>query len=170
MKTEATESKPTLNRRTLLAKAGIVAAGSAVALAGAERVDAARRWCMMDPVVIIDGRLADVFLSSDIKLLLTASGPSIIRVGLPVGSKGMVLLNDLGFGLRGYDIKFVTDSSLESTTRHTQVSIAAYVPSREDDLPLQVTFAPRSLDSSLKQILFGTSAEGVVNEWVNLRV
>lgn len=164
------QSRKTLNRRSFLTKAGLVAVGSALALGSVERAVAARRWCSMDPIVIIDGRLADIFLSSDIKLLLTATGPSVIRVGLPVGSKGKVLLSDLGFGLKGYDIKFETDSSLVSTKSHTEVSVKAYVPSKDSTLPLKITFAPRSLNSSLKQILFGTSAEGMVNEWVHLKV
>jgi hypothetical protein len=163
-------SRISLSRRSFLTRAGVVAAGSALAVAGVQRAEAARKWCAMDPIVVIDNKLADIFLSSDLKLLLAATGPSVIRVGIPVGSKGTVILNDLGFGLKGYDIKFVTDSTLESTKRHTEVSVKAFVPSKDPTLPLQVTFAPRSLDSSLKQILFGDSAEGMVNEWVHLRV
>jgi hypothetical protein len=159
-----------LNRRAFLTRAGIVAAGSLVALKGVGQAEAARSWCSMDPIVSIDGRLADIFLSSDIKLLLTATGPSVLRIGIPVGSKGTVLLKDLGFGLKGYDIKFVTDSSLKSTSTRREVTVAAYVPSRDGSLPLKVTFAPRTLDSSLTQILFGASAQGFVNQWVRLKV
>ena len=137
----------TLSRRSLLARAGVAAAGSALALSVGQRAQAARRWCSMDPIVVIDGRLADIFLASDLKLLLTATGPSVIRIALPTGSKGSVILNDLGFGLKGYDIKFMSDSSLVKTSKHTPVAIAAYVPSSDGSLPLQVTFAPRSLDA-----------------------
>ncbi len=159
-----------LNRRSFLTRTGVAAAGTIAAVGFAQNASAARRWCNMDPVVLIDGKLADIFLASDIKLMLTATGPSVIKIGLPSGSKGSVILSDLGFGLKGYDISFHTDSSLESTRNHTQVAISAYVPSSESGLPLKVTFAPRTLRSGLKQILFGTSSEGLVNEWVYLNI
>ncbi len=97
----AADNRTKLNRRGFLAKVGVIAAGSALALMGVQQTSAARRWCSMDPIAVIDGRLADIFLASDVRLLLTATGPSIIRVGLPVGSKGTVILSDLGFGLKG---------------------------------------------------------------------
>jgi len=158
------------SRRAFLSLAGVATAGAVAAIGFAQNTSAARRWCNMDPIVSIDGKLADIFLASDLKLLLTATGPSIIKIGLPSGSTGKVILSDLGFGLKGYSISFHTDLSLKSTTDHTQLAISVYVPSSDPSLPLTVTFAPRTLKSGLKQILFGSSASGMVNQWVMLKV
>lgn len=170
MDSDSAFSVQPLNRRRLLARFGAAALTTVLSLGVVERAEAARRWCVADPVVMIDGQLADIFLSSDLKLQTAATGPSKIRVYLPSSSKGITILSDLGFGLRGYDIKFLEDASLTRTTRNTQIRISVYVPSNDDDLPLTVTFAPRSLDSTLKEILLGMSADGSVNEWVDLSI
>jgi hypothetical protein len=78
-----------------------------------------------------------------------------------------VVLTDLGF-LKGYNIVFKQSSSLAKTWNHTQVQVRVYAPARSSDLPVTVTFAPRSLSSSLWEILIGTSVDGSANEWVSL--
>jgi hypothetical protein len=136
--------------------------------AGASHADAARGWCLADPVIIVDGQLADVFVSSDPAMLLRASGPIEMVITIPTGSKGAVILTDLGF-LRGYKISFRQSSSLKKTTSHTQVKVSVYAPNTGTRLPVKVTFAPRTLSSGLKAILFGQSASGYSNSWVTLK-
>lgn len=170
MNPDGSKSSRVVDRRRLLAKSLALGLAASVSLGVTERAQASRRWCSVDPVVLIDGRLADIFLASDVKLQLSATGPSILRISLPESSQGSVILSDTGFGLKGYDIEFVTDSSLKRTAEHTPIRIAALTPSSDSTLPLKVTFAPRTLDSSRSQVLFGTSAEGLVNRWVKLRV
>ena len=129
--------------------------------------DAARGWCQVDPVIVVDGQLADVFVGSSASMLLKATGPIKMVITIPSGSSGYVLLTDLGF-LRGYDITFKQSKSLTRTSRHTQVKVSVYAPASTSSLPVTVTFAPRSLNSSLKDILFGTSVTGSANQWVSL--
>jgi hypothetical protein len=57
---------------------------------------------------------------------------------------------------------------LTKTKSHTQVKIRVYAPATTSTLPVTVTFAPRSLGSSLTDILFGTSVTGKSNQWVSL--
>jgi hypothetical protein len=118
---------------------------------------------------MIDGQLADVFVASDLAMQLSATGPTSIRVSIPVGSQGSVWLTDTGFGLHGYDIVFVETASLVRSGGQTSVRVDVYVPARDSSLPVTVTFAPRSLGSSVPDILFGMSADGNANSWVTLR-
>ncbi|MGI8475997.1 MAG: hypothetical protein ACR2OO_06480 [Thermomicrobiales bacterium] len=157
-----------MNRRGLLRKTGIALAALPLAGLAVHEADAARRWCSTDPLVSIDGQLADIFLSSDIGMHLSATGPAVIEVAMPTGSSGFALLSDLGFGLRGYDIRFVKVASLAKTAGRTSVRISVYCPASDGSLPVKVTFAPRTLTSSLGSILLGQSASGLANAWVVL--
>jgi hypothetical protein len=135
---------------------------------GGSRADAARGWCLADPLIMVDGHLADVFVSSDPAMLLKASGPIEMVITIPTGSKGVVILTDLGF-LKGYKISFKHSSSLKKTRSHTQVQVSVYAPNKGAKLPVKVTFAPRTLKSGLKAILFGQSVSGYSNSWVTLK-
>jgi hypothetical protein len=138
-----------------------------ISATSAPEASAARGWCRFDPVIMVDGQLADVFVGSTLEMLLSATGPVKIEVIIPTGSKGYVVLTDLGF-LKGYSIVFKQSSSLVRTSRHTQVQVRVYAPAKSSTLPVTVTFAPRSLSSSLLDILIGTSVDGHANEWVSL--
>jgi hypothetical protein len=131
------------------------------------QAEAARGWCLADPVVVIDGQLADIFVQSDLTMLTSATGPIKMVITIPEGSKGSVLLTDLGF-LRGYSISWAYSSSLQRTRTHTQVQVKVYAPSRAT-LPVSVTFAPRYLSTGLIALLVGQSASGSSNSWVTLR-
>ena len=134
---------------------------------GAPQAQAARGWCMADPLIMVDGQLADVFVASDPAMLLKASGPIQMVITIPTGSKGAVILTDLGF-LRGYKISFAYSDKLVRTKTHTQVKVSVYAPNTGSKLPVKVTFAPRTLSSGLIAILFGQSATGYSNSWVSL--
>lgn len=136
-------------------------------LLSAQGVDAARGWCYADPVVAVDGQLADVYLASDLAMLTSASGPIQLVVEVPLASTAKVLLNDLGFG-RGYAITITHSASLTKTSTHTQVRIRVYAPASSSSLPVTVTFAPRALSAGLTAILVGASASGTANAWVTL--
>lgn len=153
-----------MSRRAFAAVLG----GAGAALVGGLPARAARRWCAVDPVVIIDGQAADIFLSSYVEMHLATTGPAEIVVMIPVGSTGTVVLSDTGFGLQGYDISFAHSPSLTRVGDHTPVVVAAKVPASDGSLPVRVTFAPRTTDSSVSDILFGMSADGLANHWVKL--
>jgi hypothetical protein len=160
---EAQAPRKRISRRTFAAMtAGFVLAG-----AGIRAASAGRSWCREDPVVMIDGQLADVFVASDLKMLLSATGPIKMKISMPVGSKGWVVLTDLGF-TKGYDISFVETSALQRSGGRTPVTVDVYAPARDSSLPVTVNFAPRSLGSGLADILFGMSADGYANQWVTL--
>lgn len=128
--------------------------------------EAARGWCLADPVIMVDGQLADVFVSSQLAMLTSATGPIKMVITIPTGSKGSVILTDAGF-LRGYEISFKQSSALKKTKTHTPVQIAVYAPSSKA-LPVTVQFAPRNLSRGLVAVLFGMSASGSSNAWVRL--
>jgi hypothetical protein len=116
---------------------------------------------------MVDGQLADVFVGSSVQMLLKSTGPIKMEIIIPSGSSGSVILTDAGF-LRGYSITFKHSSALTKTKKHTQVKVRVYAPASTSSLPVTVTFAPRTLDSSLREILIGSSATGTANQWVSL--
>ena len=150
-----------LPRRALLALLAMLLLSLAV---GSDTASAGRAWCRSDPVIKVDGGVADVYLSSYVEINQAATGPAEIVIALPVGSVGQLLATDNGFGGLGYRVSFVTDSTLKRTNGITQVVVRAYVPSSDSALPLQVDFAPRS--SNLR----AATASGQVNQyWVALK-
>ena len=148
-------------RIAVLAVAIVLCAGVGLQSAGA-----ARGWCLADPVIMVDGQLADVFVSSDVSMLLSARGPIQLAVEIPSGSSGSLVLTDLGFG-HGYRVSFVESSDLVRDASHTQVRVSVYAPATKS-LPVQVTFAPRALNAGLRAILIGATAEGSSNTWIGL--
>src|SRR5215213_3634161 len=97
-------------------------AGAVIAGAGIEAASAGRAWCRFDPIVMIDGQLADIFIGSMLTMLLSSTGPIKLNISIPNDSKGSVVLMDLGFG-RGYSINFIKTSNLTKTSRKTPVII-----------------------------------------------
>ena len=153
------------SRRAMLGFLGLSLVGLG---ASHEPAEAARGWCLADPLILIDGQLADVFVASDPAMLLCASGPIKMIITIPEGSKGSVILTDLGF-LKGYDIAWKRSSNLKRTKTHTQVAVKVYAPNRGKSLPVKVTFAPRYLSTGLKNVLVGISNTGLSNSWVSVR-
>lgn len=151
---------PPVTRRTALrfvcgAALAAVAAGRLAAPAGA-----ARTWCKTDPVVKIDGKVADIWLGSYSDLHAAATGPAEIQIGVPVGVPAELLATDPGFGQLGYVVSFYEDANLKKDKSKVQVRIAVFVPSSDGTLPLTVDFAPRSSG------LAPASASGYANSWV----
>jgi hypothetical protein len=137
-----------------LATLGLLAAGSTV--------EAGKGWCRVDPVVVIDGQTADIFIGSDSSALTTTTGPIKIVVTVPSTSQATHVISDAGFG-RGYDFRIAKSSTLESTATDTPVRIEVYVPATSSALPISVFFSPRILT-----ILTPASADGHANNWVRL--
>jgi hypothetical protein len=134
---------------------------------GFQRAEAARAWCRADPVIMVDGQLADVFVSSDLAMLTSARGPIQLVIAIPKGSRGSVALTDVGFG-HGYNISFVESSGLTRSATHTQVRVSAYVSATSSSHPVDVNFSPRALNAGLRSILFGVTASGTANAWVTV--
>lgn len=149
---------PRINRR-LLFRSSIM--GAAALLAGNRSTRAARGWCRSDPLIIIDGYLADIFCTAPLAALLKVSGPTEIVVSVPVGVPTTLLLAGPGFG-RGEKVRFEQLVKLQQTASSIPVTIAVRVPAKED-FPIGVEFAPHILG-----ILNPARASGVANQWLIL--
>jgi hypothetical protein len=122
---------------------------------------AGRGWCRSDPVVLIDGILADVFTSGPLDALLTVTGPTQIVITTPKTVTISLAIPGLGFG-RGERVRFERSGKLERTNDGIELKIAVLVPAK-NDFPVTVDFAPRLLG-----ILKPESADGRANDWINL--
>jgi hypothetical protein len=122
---------------------------------------AGRGWCRTDPVVLLDGEVADIWVASTVEAFTAVTGPTRIVVTVPVGTSTTLVLSDLGFG-RGYDVSFAESAALARSAAALPAWIAVFVPA-DADLPVLVEFVPRIVG-----ILAPASAEGSTNAWVTL--
>ncbi len=134
---------------------GLAAAGLAVPSASA----GFRGWCRTDPLISLDGELANIFVSAPFKMLVKNSGPVDYVVTVPEGVKAHLILLGVGFG-RGERCRFQTSRKLKKTEEGIEVRIEVKVPARAD-LPLALEFAPRVLG-----LLWPETAEGRTNRKV----
>lgn len=148
----------TRRRGLVLSAVAVAAAGIASPLHSAS---AARGWCRTDPLILINGELADIFCTAPLSMLLQATGPTEFVVTVPRGVQASLVLAGPGF-LKGERIEFEHSRKLEKTKLGIEVKIEVRVPARED-LPIGVEFAPRILG-----ILNPDRAEGFANSWVTL--
>lgn len=165
MVTGEMEQRPGRRTRQVPARSRLLVVLTLVALTFivlAPSASAARAWCRTDPVVVLDGTLADVFVSGPLLAPLKVTGPTKLIITVPEGVKTQMILTDLGF-LRGYDFKFKQSSDLQKTDAGIEVKIEVYVPSRDKNMPIKVEFAPRLLG-----ILWPDSVEGTANQWITL--
>jgi hypothetical protein len=120
-------------------------------------------WCKSDPVVAIDGELAEIVVSAPVDAPLVVTGPTQVVVTLPDGVDGALLVTDLGFG-QGYEVAFAHSKGLKVTDQGIQVWIAIYVPATDSAMPVQVEFAP-----GVVGLLAPASAMGTANAWIKLK-
>ena len=122
-------------------------------------------WCRSDPVVVIDGALADVFVSIPLNTLQRVSGATEIVITTPPGVRSVLLASGVGFGY-GEVVRFAESRSLRRTPQGIELEVAVYVPTskHDDKVPVLVEFAPRVVG-----ILAPTSAQGTANQWISLR-
>jgi hypothetical protein len=133
----------------------------AMTLATAPGAEALRQWCRTDPVVLIGGDVADIFVSAPLNAPLRVTGPNRIVVMVPEGVETALVLATLGFG-QGEQVEFVESRKLRTTARGIQLKIKVYVPATVD-MPVRVEFAPRLIG-----ILDPVIERGTANHWVVL--
>jgi hypothetical protein len=126
----------------------------------APSVRAGNGWCMVDPVVKIDGKTADIRISGPDALDTSAVGPTQLVVTVPAGVSTDVLALDRGFHGYGYAVTFLVDATLVNTPTNLEVRVAVFVPALDATLPVVVDFLPRSSP------LQSASASGTANAWV----
>jgi hypothetical protein len=136
----------------------------AFALAIAPAVGASRRWCRSDPVITVEGQVADIFVSARLDDLTSVTGPTQIVVEIPVGIDARLIARGVGFGY-GEEVTFVESRNLRASKRGIDLRIEVLVPASDDDMPVLVEFAPR-----LVGVLAPVGAEGTANDWIRLRV
>jgi hypothetical protein len=151
------------SRRRLLRIAGGVDLAAVPALSLANEASAGRSWCRWDPVLKIDGQVVDLRIGSPTDMNDAATGPTIIDVQVPSGSRAYVIATDQGFGRNGYDIDIRTSDRLSRSYRSTEVKISVFQPS-DIDLPVTVYFSPRSTG----RLSEASDRSGRSNEWIVL--
>ena len=120
-------------------------------------------WCRTDPVVVIDGHPADIFISARFDDLSKVTGPTEVVVSTPVGIDGELAIATAGFGY-GEKVTFEESPSLTATSEGFELRIKVRVPALDDAMPIRVEFAPRVVG-----VLQPDEAEGHANEWISLR-
>ena len=120
-------------------------------------------WCRDDPVVVVDGQIANLYVSARFEDLPEVTGPTDIVISTPVGVDVALAVEGPGFGY-GEHVSFVESQSLQVTTEGIEVRIKVRVPARSDTMPIRVEFAPQVVGT-----LQPATAEGTANEWVALR-
>jgi len=120
-------------------------------------------WCRSDPVVMINGTAADVFVSVPVDDLLTISGPTEFVITVPNGTDAFLVAAGVGFGY-GEVVEFRESGSLKATPTGIELRVAVYVPATDKSTPVLVEFAPRIIG-----ILDPASVEGAANAWISLR-
>src|SRR5215207_4181515 len=90
-------------------------------------VFAGRTWCRTDPVVMIGGELADMFVAGPLTAPLQVTGPTRVNIIVPTGVDAWLVLADLGFG-RGEVVTFQESADLQVTEQGIEVRVQVYVP------------------------------------------
>jgi hypothetical protein len=134
----------------------------ALALA-APSVSAGIGYCKVDPAVVIDGQLADIFIGVPFDDLGKVNGPTEVVVSTPVGVGDKLAIATAGFGY-GEIVSFAESPSLQVTSQGIEVRIKVRVPANSDAMPVLVEFAP-----DVVGVLHPTKAEGNANHWVSLK-
>jgi hypothetical protein len=144
--------------RRLVRSLGLLPLLLALVLPGA---DARVQICRKDPVVRIDGQVADILLSSSLELNDAATGPTAVVITVPTGVPAELLAVDRGFGGHGYDVRFAESDRLRATEQNLRVRVEVYVPAADGSQPVAVEFTPRGPGR-----LAAGGAEGTANAWV----
>ena len=121
-------------------------------------------WCRTDPVIMVDGVIADVFVSAPLDALLKVTGPNHIVITTPAKVDAVLSVSTLGFG-RGEIVEFEQSRRLKATDDGIELRIQVFVPATDDQMPVLVEFAPRLLG-----ILAPVASEGTANDWISFRV
>jgi len=130
----------------------------------APNAGAFRQWCRSDPIVLIGGHLANIYVSSDPAILGQATGPTQVIVVVPVGVDTELIATDPGFG-HGEVVTFAESRGLRTRADGTiEVIVTVQVPSSDRSLPVLVEFVPQGSGP-----LVAATAQGRVNGWVVLR-
>ena len=100
-------------------------------------------WCSKDPVVDIGGKRANVWVSSPERILRTVTGPTVVKIAVPVGVGYELIATDDGFGFDpAYEVRFVESDRLAVTNLGIEIKVTVQVPANID-LPVLVEVVDR---------------------------
>lgn len=150
-------------RHTLTALLTALVPLLALLLVAAPGVDAARSWCRTDPVISINGQIADIIVMAPVEDLPKITGATQVVVVVPVGVDAKLIAKDAGFGY-GEDVSFQQSNKLRATATKIDVIVRVYVPATSSTVPIRVLFIPRSTG-----LLSPITATGTANSWVVLK-
>jgi hypothetical protein len=119
-------------------------------------------WCRSDPVLLVGGTLADVFVSIPVDAVPKVTGPTEFVVTTPLDVSVDLAVAGAGFGY-GETVSFEQSKKLKATSAGIELLIEVYLPATEDH-PVAVEFAPRVVG-----ILSPARAEGITNSTIRLR-
>jgi hypothetical protein len=139
---------------------GTIAA--ALAIHSTSKTDAARRWCLADPVLKIDGQKVHVYISSPPEMLKSATDKIRLVVSLPPHVDGKLIAIESDFG-KGYDVDFRRSSNSIAGEDYVPLYFAIYCPARDGSLQVNVDIAPVS-DGLIRP----ASTTGTANNWITL--
>ncbi len=117
-------------------------------------------WCAKDPVVEIGGKRVHVYVSSHEEILTTVSGPTEVRITVPVGVSTELISTDEGFAGQGYEVEFAESENLDATDMGVQIRVSVRVPAAVE-LPVKVKVTDGD-DNRLNGDI------GTTNAWVRL--
>jgi hypothetical protein len=137
---------------------------SVLMIVSASTANAGVGWCRSDPVIMVNGNTADMFVSAPADALLVVTGPTQIVVTTPPEVDAVLIVSTLGFG-RGENVEFEQSRSVKIRDEGIELQIRVFVPATDDQLPVVVEFSPRLTD-----ILSPVTSEGTANEWISFRV
>jgi hypothetical protein len=120
---------------------------------------AGRTWCKMDPVIAVDGRLANIYIATDAGIAVAGTGPVQLVVSVPPGVSFSLVSADAGFGF-GYQVSFKTWTKLRASATVAGIMVEAYVPSTDGGLPVQLQIVPAATGR------VSGSRTGTTNQWV----
>ncbi len=132
-------------------------------LVTAPGVDAARTWCRTDPVVSIDGQIADIIVMASVDDLPKITGATQVVVVVPIAVNTRLVATDPGFGFSEV-VSFKQSDQLLLTSSLLPVTVRVYVPATSSTVPIKVNFNPRGIG-----LLSSASGTGTANSWVVLK-
>jgi hypothetical protein len=152
-----------LSRRSALRLIGAAAIAGPLGLGARGQADAARGWCLADPLLRIGGQMAHVYISGPAEMLSSATDKILLRVTLPRGVDGKLrdILSDFD---KGYDVRFSTSSALQVVDGRIPVGLAVYCPARNSTLAVNVQFSPVNSGP-----LALAAASGTADAWIRFQ-
>src|SRR5215203_4765375 len=83
-------------------------------------------WCRSDPVIMVNGNIADMFVSAPADALLVVTGPTQIVVTTPPDVDAVLIVSTLGFG-RGEIVEFEQSRSFKIRDDGIELRIQVFV-------------------------------------------